>query len=255
MLENFSHSCPQLPNGISIIIHSFWSLTVSVFSRSVFLLNKSINELLCWRGKDFSNWWKPLCWLKAPIYYLVSSSSVHSSDVYEWILARKVSFYFLPFNVIFIIFPIYCVICTSVLSFPCVINALRCPKIIKGSGCCREFGSLSSKAMQQAVREDDEVCERLNLLLDILVAHRELCERHEKGVAQDHSKALSKMLSLKKRQMQGVIRGTDVSVTILCTSHWELCTRREWRRITARLSPRCCRSRRGSCKELSGAQM
>ena len=66
--------------------------------------------------------------------------------------------------------------------------------------------------MQQAVREDDEVCERLNLLLDILVAHRELCERHEKGVAQDHSKALSKMLSLKKRQLQGVIRGTDVSV-------------------------------------------
>jgi len=69
---------------------------------------------------------------------------------------------------------------------------------------------LSSKAMQQAVREEDEVCERLNLLLDILVAHRELCERHEKGVAQDHNKALAKMLSLKKRQMQGVIRGTDV---------------------------------------------
>jgi hypothetical protein len=75
----------------------------------------------------------------------------------------------------------------------------------------REFGLLSSKAMQQAVREEDEVCERLNLLLDVLVAHRELCERHEKGVAQDHNKALAKMLSLKKRQMQGVIRGTDVS--------------------------------------------
>ncbi|PSN58321.1 hypothetical protein C0J52_00167 [Blattella germanica] len=74
-----------------------------------------------------------------------------------------------------------------------------------------EFGLLSTKAMQQAVREEDEVCERLNLLLDILVAHRELCERHEKGVAQDHSKALSKMLSLKKRQMQGVIRGTDMA--------------------------------------------
>jgi hypothetical protein len=64
--------------------------------------------------------------------------------------------------------------------------------------------------MQQAIREEDEVCERLNLLLDVLVAHRELCERHEKGVAQDHNKALAKMLSLKKRQMQGVIRGTDV---------------------------------------------
>lgn len=79
---------------------------------------------------------------------------------------------------------------------------------------CREFGLLSSKALQQAIREEDEVCERLNLLLDILVAHRELCERHEKGVAQDHNKALAKMLSLKKRQMQGVIRGTDVCIYV-----------------------------------------
>lgn len=82
---------------------------------------------------------------------------------------------------------------------------------------CREFGLLSSKALQQAIREEDEICERLNLLLDILVAHRELCERHEKGVAQDHNKALAKMLSLKKRQMQGVIRGSDVRV-VVCTS-------------------------------------
>lgn len=55
------------------------------------------------------------------------------------------------------------------------------------------------------------VCERLNLLLDVLVAHRILCERHERGVSADHQRALSTMLSLKKRQMQGVIRGTDVS--------------------------------------------
>lgn len=55
------------------------------------------------------------------------------------------------------------------------------------------------------------ICERLNLLLDVLVAHRILCERHERGVSADHQRALSTMLSLKKRQMQGVIRGTDVS--------------------------------------------
>ncbi|XP_063234264.1 sorting nexin-8-like isoform X2 [Bacillus rossius redtenbacheri] len=73
----------------------------------------------------------------------------------------------------------------------------------------KEFGLLSSRAGQQARREEDEVCEKLNLLLDVLVAHRELCERHEKGVAQDHARALSKMLALKKRQMQGVIQGTD----------------------------------------------
>jgi sorting nexin-8 len=79
---------------------------------------------------------------------------------------------------------------------------------------CREFSLLSNKALQQAIREEDEICERLNLLLDILVAHRELCERHEKGVSQDHNKALAKMLSLKKRQMQGVIRGSDVCVVV-----------------------------------------
>ncbi|CAG2054539.1 unnamed protein product [Timema podura] len=72
-----------------------------------------------------------------------------------------------------------------------------------------EFALLSSHASQQATREEDEVCEKLNLLLDVLVAHRELCDRHEKGVAQDHAKALAKMLALKKRQMQGVIQGTD----------------------------------------------
>ncbi|XP_015608090.1 sorting nexin-8 isoform X2 [Cephus cinctus] len=73
----------------------------------------------------------------------------------------------------------------------------------------KEFGLLSTRALEQAVREETMICERLNLLLDILVAHRILCERHERGVSADHQRALSTMLSLKKRQMQGVIRGTD----------------------------------------------
>ncbi|KYQ56563.1 Sorting nexin-8 [Trachymyrmex zeteki] len=75
----------------------------------------------------------------------------------------------------------------------------------------KEFNLLSTRALQQAVREETMVCERLNLLLDILVAHRMLCERHERGVSADHQRALSTMLSLKKRQMQGVIRGTDLT--------------------------------------------
>ncbi|XP_063995496.1 sorting nexin-8-like [Diachasmimorpha longicaudata] len=73
----------------------------------------------------------------------------------------------------------------------------------------KEFNLLSSRALQQAVREESMICERLNLLLDVLVAHRTLCERHERGVSADHQRALSSMLALKKRQMQGVIRGTD----------------------------------------------
>lgn len=49
------------------------------------------------------------------------------------------------------------------------------------------------------------------MLLDVLIAHRDLCERLEKGLAHDHQTALAKMLSLKKRKIQGVIKGADVS--------------------------------------------
>lgn len=75
----------------------------------------------------------------------------------------------------------------------------------------REFNLLSARALQQAVREETMLCERLNFLLDVLIAHKSLSERHERGVSADHQRALSTMLILKKRQMQGVIRGTDVS--------------------------------------------
>lgn len=54
------------------------------------------------------------------------------------------------------------------------------------------------------------MCDRLDLLLEILVAHRDLCERLERGLAHDHQAALAKMLSLKKRKIQGVIKGTNV---------------------------------------------
>ncbi|CAH0563473.1 unnamed protein product [Brassicogethes aeneus] len=73
----------------------------------------------------------------------------------------------------------------------------------------RDLKLLPAKANLQADLEQIQVCERLGLLLDILTAHKELCERLEKGLANDHQAALSKMLSLKKRKIQGVIRGTD----------------------------------------------
>lgn len=47
--------------------------------------------------------------------------------------------------------------------------------------------------------------------MDVLTGHKDLCERLEKGLAQDHQTALAKMLSLKKRKIQGVIKGADVS--------------------------------------------
>lgn len=73
----------------------------------------------------------------------------------------------------------------------------------------REVQSLSVKSAEHADTEQLSVCERLGLLLDILIAHKELCERLEKGLHHDHTVALSKLLSLKKRKIQGVIRGTD----------------------------------------------
>jgi len=36
-----------------------------------------------------------------------------------------------------------------------------------------------------------------------------MCERLEKGLANDHQVALSKMLALKKKKLQGAIRGID----------------------------------------------
>ncbi|KAL1130761.1 hypothetical protein AAG570_012002, partial [Ranatra chinensis] len=80
----------------------------------------------------------------------------------------------------------------------------------------KEFPLLSRKALEQALKEENEVCEKLTMLLEVLNGHQELCERVEKGVSHDHQSALSKMLSLKKRQIQDVLRGTDAeSIAVL----------------------------------------
>lgn len=78
----------------------------------------------------------------------------------------------------------------------------------------RELHSVSSASLKQADIQQRYVCEKLALLYDILVAHKELCERLEKGLANDHQVALSKMLALKKKKLQGAIRGTNVSINI-----------------------------------------
>lgn len=75
---------------------------------------------------------------------------------------------------------------------------------------CSNLANLSNKTHQNANIEQITVCERLSLLMDVLIAHKDLCERLEKGLAHDHQAALTKMLSLKKRKIQGVIKGTDV---------------------------------------------
>ncbi|CAG9865278.1 unnamed protein product [Phyllotreta striolata] len=73
----------------------------------------------------------------------------------------------------------------------------------------RDMDSMSNRSNHHAYAEQSEVCERLGLLLDVLVAHKELCERLDRGLHHDHAAALSKLLNMKKRKIQGVIRGTD----------------------------------------------
>lgn len=71
--------------------------------------------------------------------------------------------------------------------------------------CVQEISKESSK---YADCQQKIICERLSLLLDVLTAHSDLCERVEHGIVSEHQKALSKMLSLNKQKIKGVIRGT-----------------------------------------------
>lgn len=52
------------------------------------------------------------------------------------------------------------------------------------------------------------ITEKINLLLDILTAHSDLCDRVERGIVSDHQRALSKMLTINKQKIKGVIRGS-----------------------------------------------
>lgn len=57
-------------------------------------------------------------------------------------------------------------------------------------------------------RQQKAIGERFTILLEVLHGHSDLCDRVEKGIVAEHQKALSKMLTLNKQKMKGVIRGT-----------------------------------------------
>ncbi|XP_050297681.1 sorting nexin-8-like isoform X2 [Anthonomus grandis grandis] len=73
----------------------------------------------------------------------------------------------------------------------------------------KDLRNISHTTLIQEDTQQKSVCETLSLLYDILVAHKDLCERLERGLANDHQVALSKMLALKKKKLQGAIRGID----------------------------------------------
>lgn len=70
---------------------------------------------------------------------------------------------------------------------------------------------MSLKAASHASLFEERVSFGLASVLDILIAHQDMCDRLERGVVNDHNAALNKMLALKKRRIKGVIRGQDVS--------------------------------------------
>ncbi|KAK9505712.1 hypothetical protein O3M35_009702 [Rhynocoris fuscipes] len=80
----------------------------------------------------------------------------------------------------------------------------------------KQFEQVSCKTNGHSNLEQENVLEKLNILLNVLAGHQDLCERVEKGVAHEHQAALSKLVSLKKRQIQGVLKGTSAeSVAVL----------------------------------------
>uniref|UniRef100_A0A1B0DE58 Uncharacterized protein n=1 Tax=Phlebotomus papatasi TaxID=29031 RepID=A0A1B0DE58_PHLPP len=70
------------------------------------------------------------------------------------------------------------------------------------------FHEVAKTTENSAMTLESAISERFNMLLDVLTAHSDLCDRVEKGIVTEHQRALTKMLTLNKQKMKGVIRGT-----------------------------------------------
>ncbi|KAK3089854.1 hypothetical protein FSP39_007091 [Pinctada imbricata] len=73
-----------------------------------------------------------------------------------------------------------------------------------------EYAALGDKASQEAGDLDDLVLEKICFLQDMLIAYRDLCERHEKGVLSDHQRAIAKMGQYKKKKMSATVSTSEV---------------------------------------------
>lgn len=80
----------------------------------------------------------------------------------------------------------------------------------------KTFDEMSNSA--QAVSKHSEryvqlqrnaINERIHVLMELLAAHNELCDRVEKGIFAEYQKALSKSLNISRIKMKSVIRGSE----------------------------------------------
>ncbi|XP_062564029.1 sorting nexin-8-like isoform X4 [Armigeres subalbatus] len=82
----------------------------------------------------------------------------------------------------------------------------------------RTFDNISQSA-QAAARQTERyvqlqrnvVNERIHVLMDLLAAHNDLCQRVEKGIFSDHQKALSKMLGVSRNRLKNHTSGGNVT--------------------------------------------
>ncbi|XP_043945492.1 sorting nexin-8 isoform X1 [Protopterus annectens] len=72
-----------------------------------------------------------------------------------------------------------------------------------------EFALLADKAAQQGKREAGDVVEKLNLFLDLLQSYKDLCERHEKGILNEHQRALQKYSLMKRQMMTAAVQSKE----------------------------------------------
>lgn len=68
--------------------------------------------------------------------------------------------------------------------------------------------TVSTAADHFAAMQQKTIGERLVILLEVCHGHSDLCDRVEKGIVAEHQKAVSKMLTLNRQKIKGVIRGT-----------------------------------------------
>lgn len=72
------------------------------------------------------------------------------------------------------------------------------------------FEEISKDSERASVNQQRAVAERLEMVIEILTAHSDMCDRVEKRITNDHQ-ALSKSLQINKEKIRNVIRGSSAA--------------------------------------------
>jgi hypothetical protein len=72
-----------------------------------------------------------------------------------------------------------------------------------------DFASLAEKSKLAAADEEHSVVEKLSFFQDLLTAYKDLCDRHERGLTNDHLKTQQKIEIYKKKRTLGATRNSE----------------------------------------------